>query len=41
MNIVGRYEFRGFELEETQCEGNSLSFEKLAPGEFYIYRVSK
>ena len=41
MNISGRYEFRGFELVETQCEGNSLSFEKLAPSEFYIYRVSK
>lgn len=41
MNISGRYEFREFELVETQCEGNSLSFEKLAPSEFYIYRVSK
>ena len=41
MNIVGQYEFVESELIEKSYVGNSLFFEKLAPSEFYIYRVEK
>lgn len=39
--VVSRYELQGFDLVEIPYEVPDLTFKKLAPSEYYIYKLSK
>jgi len=39
--VVSRYEIQGLDMVEIPYEVDTLHFPKLAPSEYYIYKLTK